>query len=55
MEGVADIAWVINEAVSSIVALRERHPEFGVNVLHELSSIMHRLDNMGLEEKYRNY
>lgn len=45
MEGVSGVAWVIDEAVSSIVTLWEGYPQFGVNVLHELSSIMHCLDN----------
>lgn len=52
MEGVGGVAWVVNEAVSSIVALREGYSQLGVNVLHELSSIVHRLD--GLEEKHGN-
>lgn len=45
MKGVGGVAWVVHEAVSSIVALREGHAKLGVNVLHELSPIMHRLDN----------
>lgn len=45
MEGVGGVAWVVHEAVSSIVALGEGYAELGVNVFHELSSIMHRLDN----------
>lgn len=44
MEGVGCISWVIYEAVSSIVTLREGHPEPGVNVFHELSAIVHCLD-----------
>ena len=55
VEGVCGVAWVVYEAISSIVALREGYPKLGVNILHELSSIMHSLDNMGLEEKYRKY
>lgn len=53
VEGVGGVAWVVHEAVSSIVALREGDPKLGVNVLHELSSIMHRLDNSGVQR--RNY
>lgn len=45
VEGVGCVSRVVHEAVSSIVTLREGHPELGVNVLHELSSIVHRLDN----------
>lgn len=44
VEGVGGISWVVYEAVSSIVTLWEGDPELRVNVFHELSSIVHRLD-----------
>lgn len=44
VEGVGGISWVVYEAVPSIVTLWEGDPELGVNVFHELSSIVHRLD-----------
>lgn len=50
VEGVGCLFWVINEAVSPIVALREGDPELGVNVFHELSSIVHRLDHRSLQQ-----
>lgn len=45
VEGVGCISWVVYEAVSSIVTLREGDPEFGVDVFHELSSIVDSLDH----------
>lgn len=44
VEGVCGVARVVEEAVSSVVTLREGHTELGVNVFHELSSIMHCLE-----------
>lgn len=43
VEGVNCASWVIYKAVSSIVTLGEGHPQLGVNVFHELSSIVHCL------------
>ncbi len=45
VEGVSGVARVVNKTVSSIVPLRKGNPELWVDVLHKLSSVMHRLDN----------
>lgn len=43
VQGVAGVPRVVDEAVASIVSLRQRHAQLGVDVLHELSSVMHCL------------
>lgn len=43
VQGVAGVPRVVDEAVASIVSLRQWHAQLGVNVLHELSSVVHRL------------
>lgn len=45
--GVAGVSGVVDEAVPSIVSLRQRHAQLGVDVLHELSAVVHRLQPRG--------
>lgn len=45
--GVAGVSGVVDEAVPSIVSLRQRHAQLGVDVLHELSAVVHRLQTRG--------
>lgn len=47
--GVAGVSGVVDEAVPSIVSLRQRHAQLGIDVLHELSAVMHRLQSRGRE------
>lgn len=49
--GVAGVSGVVDEAVPSIASLRQRHAQFGVDVLHELSAVVHRLQPGGREGK----
>lgn len=47
--GVAGVSRVVDEAVPSVVSLRQRHAQLGIDVLHELSAVMHRLQSRGRE------
>lgn len=47
VERVGGVSRVVHEAVSSVVSLGEGNPEFGVDVLHELSSIVNSLSHRG--------
>ena len=51
VERVSFVARVVDQAVAPIVSLREGHPQLGVDKLHELPSIMHRLRQQ-LNEKH---
>lgn len=48
--GVAGVSRVVDEAVPSIVSLWQRDAQLGVDVLHELSAVVHRLEPRRREE-----
>lgn len=52
--GVGGVSGVIDEAVPSIVSLRQRHAQLGVDVLHELSAVVHRLQPGGRRRRKIN-